>query len=342
MTLPLYDLVSIGETMLRLSPKPPLRLEQSSELETHLGGSESNTLVGLARLGLKTAWISRLPNHAIGQQVARGIAMHGVDTQHIVWSDLDRLGLYFYEPGSGPRPGEVIYDRRDSAFANFKATEIPLAPLQSTRWFHATGISLALGPHSREMMLAAREIATKSGAKLSFDFNYRAKLWDMTAAREHTLSWVKDSDIVFFAKRDAIAWLQLAPDCDDQRVAQSLCDLRAGKTTVITLGAAGASAANFGTCVHVPTIRLEDSGQLNVGRLGGGDAFSAGVLYGILQNWPIEEALRWGNAMAGIKYSIPGDLPIIHRREVAKFVEQLTLLAASGTTKHSMNSGVNR
>lgn len=342
MNPPLYDLVSIGETMLRLSPKPPLRLEQSSELETHLGGSESNTLVGLARLGLKTAWISRLPNHVIGQQVARGIAMHGVDTQHIVWTDRDRLGLYFYEPGSGSRPGEVIYDRRDSAFANFKSADLPLAPLRSTRWFHATGISLALGPDSREMMLAAREVATNSGAKVSFDFNYRAKLWDMNSAREHTLSWVKNSDIVFFAKRDATAWLQCDPECDNQRVAQSLCDRRDGKPTVITLGAAGAIVATSGTCIHVPTISVDVSGQFNVGRLGGGDAFSAGVLYGTLQNWPIEEALRWGNAMAGIKYSIPGDLPIIHRREVAKYVEQLTLVTSSGTLKHSLNSGVNR
>lgn len=342
MNTPLYDLVSIGETMLRFSPKPPLRLEQSSEMEVHLGGSESNTLVGLSRLGLKTAWISRLPNHAMGQQVARGIAMHGVDTQHIVWSNHDRLGLYFYEPGSGPRTGEVIYDRRDSAFANFQATELPIAPLQSARWFHATGISLALGPQSREMMFAAKKLATTSGAKVSFDFNYRAKLWDMDSAREHTLPWVTDSDLVFFAKRDATAWLQLPTDCENQKVVQTLCELRNGKTTVITLGAAGAIAASSETCVHVPTIRVEDTGQLSVGRLGGGDAFSAGVLYGYLQDWSLEEALRWGNAMAGIKYSIPGDLPVIHRNEVSKYVERLNLAAASGTSTNSLQAGVNR
>jgi len=101
---PIYDLVSIGETMLRFSPKSPLRLEQSSELETHVGGSESNTLVGLSRLGLKSAWISRLPSHVLGQSIARNIAMHGVDTQHVVWSESDRSRLTYCQLNRCNRP----------------------------------------------------------------------------------------------------------------------------------------------------------------------------------------------------------------------------------------------
>lgn len=344
MNQPIYDLVSIGETMLRFSPKSPLRLEQSSELETHVGGSESNTLVGLSRLGLKSAWISRLPSHVLGQSIARNIAMHGVDTQHVVWSESDRLGLYFFEPASAPRSGEVIYDRKDSAFANFSADLLPVEPLQSTRWFHATGISLALGPRTHTMMDTARTIAKKSGSKVSFDFNYRSKLWDMESAREGTQSWVCESDIVFFAKRDATAWLGIPADSDDRRVVDELLTLRGGKATVITLGGRGAIGGEDDKTVYVRTLQLDglDRSGGGVGRLGGGDAFSAGVLFGHLQGWSLEKSLRWGNAMAGIKYSIPGDLPVIQQSEVSRFVDQLEKLSDGADGEGSLKLGVNR
>ena len=248
----LYDFVSIGETMLRLSPPLPQRLEQASALEVHIGGSESNTLVGLSRLGAKTCWISRLPDHAMGQQVARLIAMHGVDTSHIVWTTEDRLGVYFYEPACFPRSGEVIYDRKDSAFTRLTPPELPLHPLQCCRWFHATGISLALNPTVRSLMLFARDKAREFGAQVSFDFNYRAKLWGMQQAREGCLPWVESSDVVFFAKRDAIAFLQIPSESSDQSVVEALSKLRNGKCSVITLGEHGAIAAEAGNASSTP------------------------------------------------------------------------------------------
>ena len=312
-----YDVVSIGETMLRFSPRIPLRLEQATEFELHIGGSESNTLVGLARLGLRTCWISRLPNHALGRQVGRLIGQQGVDIGHVVWSAEDRLGTYFYEPASPPRVGEVIYDRSDSAFTKLTSQALPLAPLQACCWFHATGITLALGSSLREMMAFARDQAKAFGSKVSFDFNYRSKLWGMDVARAETDHWVRESDLVFFAKRDAIAWLGLESAATDEDVVLGLDRMRAGKTTVITLGERGAIGAEQGRCVAVGTSKVDGAG-----RLGGGDAFSAGVLYGQLQGWGLERCLRWGNAMAGLKYSIPGDMPIVHLEEGMRLAEK--------------------
>jgi len=314
-----YDIVSIGETMLRLSPPIPLRLEQAGAFEVHIGGSESNTLVGLARLGSKTCWISRLPDHALGQQLARLIGMHGVDTTHIVWTTEDRLGVFFYEPACFPRTGEVIYDRKDSAFTRLSSDQLPMHPLKSCRWFHATGISLALNSQVRSMMNLAREVARSNGSKISFDFNYRSKLWEMDQARVGCREWVESSDLVFFAKRDAIAYLELASDASDEEVIQTLSKIRRGKCSVITLGERGAMAAEADSVCLSGTRKVDGAG-----RLGGGDAFSAGFLYGRLNGWSLDESLAWGNAMAGLKYTIPGDMPIIHKQDVLRVLSQST------------------
>ena len=315
----LYDFVSIGETMLRFSPPIPLRLEQANLMELHIGGSESNTLVGLSRLGARACWISRLPDHSLGQQVARLIAMHGVDTSHVVWTSEDRLGVYYYEPACFPRSGEVIYDRKDSAFTKFTYQQIPCHPLESCRWFHATGISLALNPTVRTTMEFARDYARRHGACVSFDFNYRSKLWSIDQARVGCLPWVESSDLVFFAKRDAIAFLELASDTSDQGVVEALAKLRGGKCSVVTLGQQGAIAAESGQVCSVGTKRVDGAG-----RLGGGDAFSAGFLYARLQGFPMAETLSWANAMAGLKYSIPGDMPIVHKQDIVRWLEDGT------------------
>jgi len=320
-----YDIVSIGETMLRLSPPLPMRLEQACQLEVHIGGSESNTLVGLSRLGMKTAWISKLPDHSMGQQMARLIAMHGVDTSHIVWTTRDRLGVYFYEPACFPRTGEVIYDRKDSAFTTLTTEQVPQTPLSSCRMFHATGISLALGPDIRSMMGLARDHARKHGAMVSFDFNYRGKLWSMDQARQGCRDWIEMADVVFFAKRDAVAALELPADSSDEFVIGRLSQMRSGKCSVITLGQRGAIASDSGTTCYAETTKVEGAG-----RLGGGDAFSAGFLYGILNRMTLADSLAWGNAMAGLKYTIPGDMPIVHKQDVERILNA------------SANSGVRR
>jgi 2-dehydro-3-deoxygluconokinase len=169
------------------------------------------------------------------------------------------------------------------------------------------------------MMNLAREVARSSGSKVSFDFNYRSKLWEMDQARVGCREWVESSDLVFFAKRDAIAYLELASDASDEEVIQTLSKIRRGKCSVITLGERGAMAAEADSVCLSGTRKVDGAG-----RLGGGDAFSAGFLYGRLNGWSLDESLAWGNAMAGLKYTIPGDMPIIHKQDVLRVLSQST------------------
>ncbi|MBM3965896.1 MAG: sugar kinase, partial [Planctomycetes bacterium] len=299
MTNPRYDVVAFGETMIRFSPPGFLRLEQSDTYELHVGGSESNTAAGLARLGRSVCWLSRLTENALGRKITGILASHGVDTSYVVWTDRDRVGVYYYELGSPPRASEVVYDRAGSAFAQFPPEDLVLEPLKNTRVFHTTGISLALSDSVRAALNTARSTAVASGGAVSFDFNYRAKLWSMAQAKQVCESWMTESDLVFIAKRDAVAWFGLAQEPEDLRVLEDLIQMRKGKLTVMTLGARGAMAGarmstRSGTSVEthfVATTPVEP-----IGRLGGGDAFSAGFLDAWLEDQNIEKALRWANA----------------------------------------------
>ncbi|MFO0013615.1 MAG: sugar kinase [Planctomycetota bacterium] len=299
-----YDVVSIGETMIRYSPVGSERLEQARRFEVHIGGSESNTLAGLSRLGMATCWISRLTNNAIGRMVSGAIAAHGVDTQWVQWTESDRVGAYYFEPGFDSRPSEVIYDRAHSAFSNLQPSHVPNQPLQHAKVLHLTGISLALGDGVRRSLAEAQSIASKTGAKLSFDFNYRAKLWSMAEARTHCSESMEKSDIVFIALRDACEWLEITERISEESVFARLIARRAKGTTVMTLGAHGAMASDGRRTVRVGTTPVE-----GVGRLGAGDAFSAGFLFGWLKGWEIESSLQWANAAAQNKLTTPGDLP---------------------------------
>lgn len=306
-----YDVVSIGETMIRYSPPATECLEQSRQLELHVGGSESNTLVGLARLGMSTCWVSRLTDNAMGRIIAGEIAAHGVDTQYIRWTPDDRVGVYYYEPGYGARPGRVIYDRAHSAFSRLDPDVMPTAALQQTRLLHLTGISLALGESVRKSILRACDISRSAGAKIGFDFNYRAKLWSMSDAREHCAGWLERSDVVFIALRDAIDWLSIQERLSEESVFARLLARRANGVTVMTLGSEGAMAGDGRQTVRVGTAAAE-----GVGRLGAGDAFSAGFLFGWLQGWDLERSLRWGNAAAQHKFTTPGDIPWFTRQDL--------------------------
>ncbi len=302
--------------MIRLTPPGLERLEQAREFQRHVGGSESNTLVGLSRLGLRTCWLSRLTDNPLGRTIAREIQMHGVDVSDVCWTMNDRVGLYFYEPVVGARSSDIVYDRAGSAFSKFPKSELSVGALQHTRVLHTTGISLALSDAARETMEYARSVAVAGGSRLSFDFNFRSKLWTMAEARKTCESWVQTADLVFMAKRDACGWLELPEDAPDASVLDGLHQLRPCGVTVLTLGSSGAMVRAEDLTLHQPTIpRLPES------RLGAGDAFSAGFLYGWLNAWGWERCLNWGNAAAQIKLSIPGDMPWFHAEEVARVAD---------------------
>lgn len=320
----MYDVVAIGETMLRLSPPDSLRIEQASQMLLHVGGSESNTAAGLSRLGHRVAWLSRLTDNALGRKIAAAIAAHGVDTRHVIWTDQDRIGTYYYEPGSPPRDSHVIYDRGLSSYSRFSAEMLPedLFRSNQSRFLHITGISLGLGATSQAMIARSVKLAREVGWKVSFDVNYRAKLWSSSEAAEHCRPYLAGSDLVFLPIRDArtlfgagktLDQLQAHPERAAHGVLESLAKQSAAACIVLTLGRHGAAAWSQGQFYYCSTTPVEP-----VGRLGGGDAFSAGFLSCWLETGRADLSLRRGNAAARLKYSIPGDLPFFDRQEVLR------------------------
>ncbi len=313
-----FDVLTLGETMLRFTPPGRVRLEQAHQLQVHIGGSESNTAVGLVRLGLRTAWISRLPNSALGRMVSGELARYGVNVDHVVWSDIDRLGLYFLEEAGPPRGSQVIYDRAQSAISRITPNQLPMVLFQRNafRLFHTTGITLALSESARATAMHAANLAKQNGGLVSFDVNYRSKLWNAVDAARHCEPMFEIADVVFIPDRDARTLLGLNSIDEPEQSLEQLAKRWPHATWVMTRGRLGSSALSRGT-LFMEGIFASDE----VGRLGGGDAFSAGFLAHYLESQgDVESSLRWGAATSALKYSIPGDLPLVTRAEVAALV----------------------
>ncbi len=312
-----FDVVALGETMLRLTPPGFQRFEQTTSLDVHIGGSESNTAVGLARLGRKVAWLSRLPNTALGRTVASTIGRFQVDVSHVIWTDSDRLGTYYLEKGRPPRASQVLYDRRDSAMSRMQPDDLPHALFrpQGSRLFHTTGITLGISKSAEATALRASELAKSAGWLVSFDVNYRGKLWSTVDARQSCLKLMQLADIVFLPVRDAQSVFNVEGSSHEAQL-ESVCLLAPNSTVVLTLGASGAMART----VNGEMYYQNSFPSTDVERLGSGDAFSAGYLSSFLEFADIALALRWGAATASVKHTIPGDLPLVHRSEVESLV----------------------
>ncbi len=316
-----YDVIALGETMLRLTPPGSRRLEQATMLEMAVGGSESNVLVGLQRLGLRTAWLSRLPDNPVGRLIERALAAQGVDTSHVIWSEEGRAGLYFLEEGPLPRGSRVTYDRAHTAISQMQPHELPSALFEPTvaRHLHLTGITPALGPGPAATAQRALELAQAAGWGLSFDLNYR-RLWEPAEALASCEPFLRAADLLFVTAGDARLLFGL-PDEEPASLLVMLAERYPQATVVLTLGAAGAIAQEpGGEPRQQPAFPAGE-----VGRVGGGDAFAAGFLYGFLTEPPeqrLARALRWGAATAALKYTIPGDMPLVERAEVEALVNQ--------------------
>lgn len=320
----MYDVITLGETMLRLTPPDGRRLEQAAAFQAEVGGSESNTAIGLARLGLPVAWLSRLPDTPLGRLVARTVAAQGVETRHTVWADEGRLGLYFYEEGAPPRGGRVLYDRAGSAMSLMRPDELPaeLFLPGGARLLHLTGITPALGPGAAATALRALQLAREAGWSISFDLNYRAALWSPAEARDGCAPFLAAAYFVFASLADVVTLYGVAPD-DPPAALAALAAAAPGATVVLTLGEQGALAlAPDGATFRQPAFPT----AATVGRIGRGDAFVAGTLYGLLtaatDAQAMPHALAWGAAVAALKATMPGDAPLIDRTEVEALLHQ--------------------
>ncbi|MBI1876855.1 MAG: sugar kinase [Chloroflexi bacterium] len=319
-----YDVVTLGETMLRFTPPDLKRIEQTTTFDLEVGGSESNLAIGLARLGLKVLWLSRLTDNPLGRLIERTIARHGVDTSQVIWTKEDRVGLYFLEEGKTPRHSQVIYDRKNSAISQMRASELPVNLFlpNKARLLHLSGITPALSPNLAVATERALNLAKEAGWRVSFDLNYRHQLWSPAAAREGCEPFIQAADILLAPLRDVCMLYDLSPKSTPEQALSLLRDRYPQATIVLTLGKQGVIGGEVGgAIIHQPAFPTEV-----VDRLGGGDAFAAGFLYAYLTGEAatdrLAQALLWGAATAALKYTIPGDIPWISRAEVESLLKQ--------------------
>lgn len=317
-----YDVVTLGETMLRLSPPVNRRLEQTLHFEVEIGGSESNTAVGLSRMGLRAAWLSRMTDNAPGRIVTRLIGAQGVDVSHVAWTREDRVGVFYFEEARPPRPSRVVYDRAGSACSRMTPADLPAALFGpgAARLLHLTGITLALSATAADTCLAALARARAAGWWISVDLNYRSLLWTPAQAAAGLAPALAEADLVFAPWGDVQA---LYPGAASPELGLRAMRARAPRATlVMTAGAAGSLALAAGSEEIVTQPAFEAT---EVTRLGGGDAFSAGFLYGWLTDSDgparLARALRFGAALAALKYTIPGDLPLVDAADVHALAE---------------------
>lgn len=306
-----YDLVTFGETMLRLSPPNFQRLEQTDSLTVNVGGAELNVAVAAQRLGLKTAYVTRLTANPLGRMIANKAREHGVDTSHIVWTKEDRVGLYFVEFGASPRASSVLYDRANSAMAKIKPGEVNWDEiLPGTKAFHTTGITPALSPSAAEATKEAVRKAKEHGVLVSIDLNYRARLWSPEEARRVMTELVSQADILITTEEDAERVFGVKEESFEKVAARLNEMFRNLKVVAITIRETPsvwrntwtALAYTQGEIFRAPVFDIEI-----VDRVGAGDSFAGGFLYGYLTKG-VEAGLQYGVAISALKQTNPGDL----------------------------------
>jgi len=303
------DVVTFGETMVRLSPPDYQRLEQTHLLDVNIGGAEWNVAADLSRLGISTAWVSRLTDNALGRMIRNKAREQGVDTSNIVWTKGDRIGIYFVEFGATPRPSSVLYDRTHSAISQIKPGEIDWeAVLKGAKWFHTSGITPALSPGAAQVTAEALQTAKKVGCRVSYDLNYRARLWTEEEARKCQEPLMEHIDVLLSTEEDTRKVLGITGK-DYREVAQKLAEKFKFEVVCITLREDISVLRNRWTAIACAAGKIYDDRTYDVeivDRVGAGDSYTAGFIYGYLTG-DVEKGVKYGNAYSALKHSIPSD-----------------------------------
>lgn len=316
------DVLSFGETMLRLSPPEGIRLDSATTFSVHVAGTESNTLCTLARLGLQTAWLSALPDTPLGRRVESELRRHGVQTTHILWQqDPTRLGIFYAEEAPPPLGIQVYYDRANSACATLDPDTLDYTLVDQARLLHLTGITPALSEQARAATTRLFQRALAQHIPISFDVNYRAKLWSPTEAAHSLEEYCRQASILICTREDAADLWHITGSPQEilTRLSNRFASNQQERTFVVTLGREGATELRNGQFAIAPALPTE--GHF---RFGSGDAFAAGYLYSYLDG-PLYHELRansgissllFGNALAALKRCIAGDIASISPQDV--------------------------
>lgn len=320
-------LVTFGEAMVRLTPPSFQRLEHAHNFDVHVGGAELNVAVGARRLGLPARWVSRLPESPLGRLIGSRAREHGVDLAQVQWAADGRAGLYFAELGAAPRPSSVVYDRAGSALSLIKPGAIDWsAALAHARWFHVSGITPALGASVAAVTAEALRAAKAAHVTVSYDLNFRSKLWTAAEARAVQEPLMRDVDVLITTEEDAEVVFGVSRPSSShadaaayEEVARTLQE-RFGFTAVaITLRKNPLVWRNTWSALVVADGTRHDAPEYEVevvDRIGAGDAFCAGLIFGAASGLGWQTAVQYGTAFSALKHSIPGDFALSSRAEV--------------------------
>jgi 2-dehydro-3-deoxygluconokinase len=330
--------VTMGEIMLRLSTPGFTRFLQTNQFDINYGGGEANVAASLAQFGLDAYFICKLPKHEIGQAAVNSLRKFGVKTDYIVRGG-DRIGIYFLETGASQRASKVIYDRANAAVTTLTENELNWDEVfAGANWFHWTGITPALGATAQASLLAACKAAKKSGATISADLNYRAKLWSTKEAQAVMIPLMEYVDVCIANEEDAEKSLGFHAgttnvdkgELDEAGYRTMIAALKKQfgfKTVAITLRESFSASRNgWSAMLHdekdcVTPYRSKRYDVQLVDRVGGGDSFASGLIYGLLNKPSSQEALEFAVAASCLKQTIPGDFNIVTVDEVEKLAK---------------------
>ena len=327
-------LITFGEIMLRLAPNGYYRFFQNDQMQATFGGGEANVAVSLANFGLDSAYVTKLPKHAIGQAAVDSLRYFGVDTTKVVRGG-DRVGIYYLEKGASQRGSVCIYDRAHSAIAEASPADFDWdAIFDGADWFHFTGITPALGGNLVDICLEACKAAKAKGVKISCDLNYRGKLWTRAEAREAMTELCQYVDVCISNEEDAKDVFGIEAEATDiyggklnhegyKSVAKQLADKFNFEYVAITLRESH-SAFDNGWSAMLYNVADDEycfSKKYNlhiIDRVGGGDSFGGGLIYSLLSGKNTQAAVEFAVAASALKHSIEGDYNMVTLAEVEK------------------------
>lgn len=290
------EVVTFGETMALIMPNQNKSIEFAKSFESSFGGAESNLAIGLARLGVRAGWFSRLGNDPFGRMICKGIRGEGVDVSRVSLHDGESTGLMLRETAWGR--SSVYYYRRNSAASRMKPDDLDEEYIAGAKLLHISGITPALGESCRETVFAAVEMAKRNGVKISFDPNLRLKLWTIEEARPVLLKLAEAADY-FLPGFDELQLLYGVSDFDEMVV-----QLRRLSAVSVVKGVGQESAVVLPDRVErIPFFPAEKV----VDTVGAGDGFAAGFLYGVVRGLPLAEAVRVASLVGSLVVQGVGD-----------------------------------
>ncbi|MEM6281797.1 MAG: sugar kinase [Chloroflexota bacterium] len=303
-----FDVTTFGEGQLRYSVPAGTRIEQAKNFDVNITGTEANVTSLVSRLGWRCGWVTGLPASPLGQRVANEYGMSGLDMSAVVWRDNGRLATYYVEYGLPPRGTQVYYDRKHTVFTGLTPDDIDWDYLLDTRLLHLSGLTVPLSNSVNEIINEAVSRAKARNIPVSFDMNYRSRIWTTEEAAAAVEPIIRQVDVLFFARGDATRMYGFSQE--PQKLIEQLATLTDAGFIVASLSKDGIIAWDRESYYHEPSLQIEV-----IDRIGAGDAMVAGVLHGWLQG-DYAKALRYGVTTAALALTHYGDPVLVNRHEL--------------------------